>query len=111
MTFCGFLGRPFMLSAMSIVACLAFSAVAPAEMADGDHAAGGLCPADGERVHCPAMTTARSASSSQSRMTVCHHGCVVVLINDREAVVGRHLDLTPAATRAIGLAGNAQLDR
>ena len=96
---------------MSIVACLAFSAVAPAEMADGDHAAGGLCPADGERVHCPAMTTARSASSSQSRMTVCHHGCVVVLINDHEAVVGRHLHLTPAPARAIGLTGNAQLDR
>jgi glycine/D-amino acid oxidase-like deaminating enzyme len=96
---------------MSIVACLAFSAVAPAEMADGDRPAGGLCPADGERMHCPAMTTPRWASSFQSRMTVCHHGCVVVLINDREAVVGRHLDLTPAATRAIGLAGNAQLDR
>jgi hypothetical protein len=47
----------------------------------------------------------------QSRMTVCHHGCVVVLINDREAVVGRHLDLTPTAARAIGLTGNAQLDR
>ena len=40
-----------------------------------------------------------------------HHGCVVVLINDREAVVGRHLDLTPTAARAIGLTGNAQLDR
>jgi glycine/D-amino acid oxidase-like deaminating enzyme len=79
-------------------------------VADGDHAAGGFCPADGE-MHCPAMTTARWASSFQSRMTVCHHGCVVVLINDREAVVGRHLDLTPTAARAIGLTGNAQLDR
>jgi hypothetical protein len=111
MTFCGFLRRPFMLSAMSIAACLAFSAVAPAEMAGGDRPAGGLCPADFERMHCPAMPTARWASLSQSRMTVCHRGCVVVLINDREAVVGRHLDLTPTAARAIGLTGNAQLDR
>jgi rare lipoprotein A len=35
---------------------------------------------------------------------VCHHGCVVVRINDRGPFVrGRQIDLTPAAARAIGL--------
>jgi rare lipoprotein A len=35
---------------------------------------------------------------------VCHKGCVVVRINDRGPWVrGRHIDLSPAAARAIGL--------
>jgi rare lipoprotein A len=35
---------------------------------------------------------------------VCHQGCVVVRINDRGPFThGRHIDLTPAAARAIGL--------
>jgi hypothetical protein len=39
-----------------------------------------------------------------TRIKVCHHGCVVVRINDRGPfVAGRHIDLTPAAARAIGL--------
>ena len=39
-----------------------------------------------------------------SLVTVCHRGCVVVRISDRGPFVhGRHIDLTPAAARAIGL--------
>jgi rare lipoprotein A len=35
---------------------------------------------------------------------VCHPGCAVVRINGRGPFVpGRHIDLTPAAARAIGL--------
>jgi hypothetical protein len=78
MTFCRYLGRPFVLSAMSIVTCVTFSAFT--QMAHG--------------------YDAEVVAQMQPRVTVCHHGCVVVHINDREALVGRHLDLTPAAARA-----------
>ena len=60
--------------------------------------------ANGERVNCSAMTAAHRTLPFGSRVTVCHHGCIVVRINDRGPFVrGRHIDLTPAAARAIGL--------
>jgi rare lipoprotein A len=49
-----------------------------------------------------------------SQVTICHHGCVVVRINDRGPFVpGRDIDLTPAAARAIGLTeiGHVSLSR
>jgi rare lipoprotein A len=77
----------------------------------------GLCgsrTANGERVNCSAMTAAHRTLPFGSRVTVCHHGCVVVRINDRGPFVpGRQIDLTPAAARAIGLieVGHVSLSR
>jgi rare lipoprotein A len=60
--------------------------------------------ANGEHVNCSAMTAAHRTLPFGSVVRVCHHGCVVVRINDRGPFVrGRHIDLTPAAARAIGL--------
>jgi peptidoglycan lytic transglycosylase len=70
--------------------------------------------ANGERVDCSTMTAAHRTLPFGSRVTVCHHGCIVVRINDRGPFVrGRHIDLTPAAARAIGLdqIGYVFLDR
>jgi rare lipoprotein A len=54
---------------------------------------------------CAAMTAAHRTLPFGTRLTVCHRGdCVVVRINDRGPFVrGRHIDLSPAAARAIGL--------
>ena len=77
----------------------------------------GLCgsrTANGEHVNCSAMTAAHRTLPFGTRVTVCHHGCVVVRINDRGPfVTGRHIDLTPAAARAIGLSqtGRVSLSR
>jgi rare lipoprotein A len=80
---------------------------AHAEVASVYGVADGLCgsrTANGERVNCSALTAAHRTLPFGSRVTVCHHGCVVVRINDRGPFVpGRHFDLTPAAARAIGL--------
>jgi rare lipoprotein A len=60
--------------------------------------------ANGERVNWSAMTAAHRTLPIGARVKVCHKGCVVVRINDRGPFVsGRHIDLTPAAARAIGL--------
>ncbi len=67
----------------------------------------GLCgrrTANGERLNCSAMTAAHRTLPFGARVRVCHKGCVVVRINDRGPWVrGRHIDLSPAAARAIGL--------
>jgi rare lipoprotein A len=67
----------------------------------------GLCgsrTANGERVNCSAMTAAHRTLPFGTLVKVCHHGCVVVRINDRGPfVAGRQIDLTPAVARAIGL--------
>ena len=67
----------------------------------------GLCgsrTANGEPMSCSAMTAAHRTLPFGTRVTVCHHGCVVERINDRGPFVrGSHIDLTPAAARAIGL--------
>ena len=41
---------------------------------------------------------------SDARVKVCRDGCVVVRSNDR----GKHTDLTPAATHAIGISSTGQ---
>jgi len=91
---------------MSAVACIMIN-TAHAEVASVYGGPDGFCgsrTANGERVNCSAMTAAHRTLPFGSRVTVCHHGCVVVRINDRGPFIpGRHIDLTPAAARAIGL--------
>lgn len=62
-----------------------------------------LTPLNGERLNCGAMTAAHRTLPLGTLVQVCHNGCVVVRINDRGLFVrGRHIDLSPAAARAIG---------
>ena len=50
------------------------------------------------------MTAAHRTLPFGTHVVVCHNGCVTVRINDRGPWVrGRHIDLSPAAARAIGL--------
>ena len=64
----------------------------------------GSLTANGEPVNCTAMTAAHRTLPFGAEVKLCHHGCVIVRINDRGPFVrGRHIDLTPAAARAIGL--------
>src|SRR5271169_4661260 len=67
----------------------------------------GLCgsrTASGERLNCASMTVAHRTLPFGTRVRVCHDGCIVVRINDRGPWVrGRHIDLSPAAARAIKL--------
>jgi rare lipoprotein A len=78
-----------------------------AEVASVYGGADGRCwsrTVNGERVNCAAMTAAHRTLPFGAEVKVCHHGCVVVRINDRGPFVrGRNIDLTPAAARAIGL--------
>jgi rare lipoprotein A len=99
-----------------VLACMAINA-AHAEVASVYGGSDGRCgsrTANGEHVNCSAMTAAHRTLPFGSRVTVCHHGCVVVRINDRGPFVrGRHIDLTPAAARAIRLnqTGKVSLSR
>jgi rare lipoprotein A len=110
------LNKLLLTTLVSAVACISVNA-AHAEMASVYGGTDGLCgsrTANGERVDCSAMTAAHRTLPFGSRVTVCHHGCVVVRINDRGPFVpGRHIDLTPAAARAIGLieVGHVSLSR
>ena len=83
------------------------SGLARAEMASIYGGRDGLCgrpTASGERLNCAGMTAAHRTLAFGTRVRVCHSGCVMVRINDRGPWVrGRHIDLSPAAARAIGL--------
>jgi rare lipoprotein A len=98
--------KVLLTSLMWAVVCVSITA-ANAEVASVYGGSDGLCgsrTANGERVNCSAMTAADRTLPLGSRVTVCHHGCVVVRINYRGPFVpGRHIDLTAAAARAIGL--------
>jgi rare lipoprotein A len=95
------------LVAVLICSAITLVSVARAEVASiyGGH--DGLCgqrTASGERFNCSAMTAAHRTLPFGTHVRVCHNGCVIVRINDRGPWVrGRHLDLSPAAARAIGL--------
>jgi rare lipoprotein A len=93
-------------SLLCVVACLALNA-GPAEVASVYGGPDGRCgspTANGGHVNCSAMTAAHRTLPFGTRVKVCHHGCIVVRINDRGPFVpGRHFDLTPVAARAIGL--------
>lgn len=102
--------RASFLQAAVFVACLACSSFARAEVASIYGGSDGFCgrrTASGERMNCASMTAAHRTLPFGTRVTVCHQGCVTVRINDRGPFVrGRHIDLTPAAARAIGLRQN-----
>jgi rare lipoprotein A len=86
---------------------LSIGGIAHAEVASVYGGRDGLCghrTANGERLNCSAMTAAHRTLPFGTRVRVCHSGCVTVRINDRGPWVhGRHIDLSPAAARAIGL--------
>src|ERR1700733_11273796 len=92
---------------------LAVSGIANAEVASIYGGSNGLCgsrTANGERLNCAAMTAAHRTLPFGTLVRVCHSGCVVVRINDRGPFVrGRHIDLSPAAARAIGLHQTGQV--
>jgi rare lipoprotein A len=83
------------------------SDLAGAEVASIYGGRDGLCghpTANGERLNCAELTAAHRTFAFGTRVRVCHSGCVTVRINDRGPWVrGRHIDLSPAAARAIGL--------
>jgi rare lipoprotein A len=95
------------ISLISAVLCLVASGIGRAEVASIYGGPDGLCgsrTASGERLNCAAMTAAHRTLPFGTLVEVCHDGCVTVRINDRGPFVrGRHIDLSPAAARAIGL--------
>jgi rare lipoprotein A len=102
-------GACSVVSGWMLAAVLPFSVcgVAHAEIASIYGGGDGLCghrTANGERLDCAAMTAAHRTLPFGTHVVVCHNGCVTVRINDRGPWVrGRHIDLSPAAARAIGL--------
>src|SRR5215831_11285869 len=108
--------RHALASVTCTLACIAINA-AHAEVASVYGGSDGRCgsiTANGEHVNCAAMTAAHRTLPFGSRVKVCHNGCVVVRINDRGPFVAwMHIDLTPAAARAIGLheVGRVSLSR
>jgi rare lipoprotein A len=104
---CSFANRCFTALVVSSVLCVAAGGVGRAEVASIYGGGDGLCgsrTASGERLNCRAMTAAHRTLPFGTLVQVCHHGCVVVRINDRGPFVrGRHIDLSPAAARVIGL--------
>lgn len=112
-----FAKRCFAISFASVALCLAVSSVGHAEVASIYGGSDGLCgsrTASGERLNCAAMTAAHRTLPFGTLVQVCHSGCVVVRINDRGPFIrGRHIDLSPAAARAIGLrqTGNVTMGR
>jgi rare lipoprotein A len=95
------------VAAILISAMVLFPLGARSEVASTYGGHDGHCgsrTANGERLNCAAMTAAHRTLPFGTRVRVCHAGCVIVRINDRGPWVrGRHIDLSPAAARAIGL--------
>ena len=95
------------LSLISATLLLADYGIASAEMASVYGGSDGLCghrTANGGRLNCAAMTAAHRTLPFGTLVQVCHNGCVTVQITDRGPFVrGRHIDLSPAAARAIGM--------
>jgi rare lipoprotein A len=99
--------RYAMLSLISAALVLAVYGIASAEVASVYGGSDGLCghrTANGGRLNCGAMTAAHRTLPFGTLVQVCHNGCVTVQITDRGPFVrGRHIDLSPAAARAIGM--------
>jgi rare lipoprotein A len=106
--------KPYFVSLCSALKLLLAAALlvlvsdfAGAEVASIYGGRDGLCgrpTANGERLNCAELTAAHRTLAFGTRVRVCHSGCVTVRINDRgQWVRGRHIDLSPAAARAIGL--------
>ena len=102
-----FAKRCLAVSLVSAALSLAAGGIGHAEVASIYGGSDGLCgsrTASGERLNCAAMTAAHRTLPFGTLVEVCHSGCVTVRINDRGPFVrGRHIDLSPAAARAIGL--------
>ena len=98
--------RYSLLFSACVLICVNAS-IGHAEVASVYGGADGHCgtpTANGEHVDCAALTAAHRTLPFGTQVKVCHHSCVIVRINDRGPfVAGRHIDLTPAAARAIGL--------
>jgi rare lipoprotein A len=99
--------RYAMLSLISAALLIAVYGIASAEVASVYGGSDGLCghrTANGGRLNCAAMTAAHRTLPFGTLVQVCHNGCVTVQITDRGPFVrGRHIDLSPAAARAIGV--------
>jgi len=99
--------RYAMLSLISAALLLAVYGIASAEVASVYGGSDGLCghrTANGGRLNCAAMTAAHRTLPFGTLVQVCQNGCVTVRITDRCPFVrGRHIDLSPAAARAIGM--------
>jgi rare lipoprotein A len=104
--------RYSLLLSACVLICLNAS-IGHAEVASVYGGADGHCrtpTANGEHVDCTALTAAHRTLPFGTQVKVCHHGCVIVRINDRGPFVrGRDIDLTPAAARAIGLTDLGQV--
>jgi rare lipoprotein A len=104
--------RYSLLLAACVLTCLNAS-IGHAEVASVYGGADGHCgtpTANGEHVDCKALTAAHRTLPFGTQVKVCHHGCVIVRINDRGPFVrGRDIDLSPAAARAIGLTDLGQV--
>jgi rare lipoprotein A len=102
--------RLFLWAALLLFAGSQFARAEVASVYGGDDGLCGHRTANGERLDCSAMTAAHRTLPFGTRVRVCHSGCVVVRINDRGPFVrGRHIDLSPAAARAIGLHQTGQV--
>jgi rare lipoprotein A len=95
--------KPLLAAALLVLV----SDFAGAEVASIYGGRDGLCgrpTANGERLNCAELTAAHRTLAFGTRVRVCHSGCLTVRINDRGPWVrGRHIDLSQAAARAIGL--------
>lgn len=66
--------------------------------------------ASGQRFNPHAYTAAHRTYPFGTRLHVCHHGCVTVVVNDRGPFVrGRQLDLSYGAARAIGMTSTSSV--
>lgn len=93
---------------MTLAAFLLLLLVAPAfaetMVASFYGAESGTRTASGARFVPSGLTAAHRSLPFGTRLRVCLHGCVVVVVNDRGPfVAGRQLDLSEGAARAIDL--------
>ena len=105
--------NPKVKTTFCVVALVASCVSVHAEMASIYGGRDGLCghrTASGEPLDCTAMTAAHRTLPFGTLVKVCYSGCVTVRINDRGPWVrGMHIDLSPAAARAIGLRHNGEV--
>ena len=102
--------RLFLWAALLLFSGSQFARAEVASVYGGDDGLCGRRTANGERLDCSAMTAAHRTLPFGTLVRVCHSGCVVVRINDRGPFIrGRHIDLSPAAARAIGLHQTGQV--
>jgi rare lipoprotein A len=88
------------------LALLATPAVAEPMVASYYGSESGTRTASGARFNPNGLTVAHRTMAFGTRLRVCLHGCVDVVVNDRGPFIrGRHLDLSRGAAARIGLVG------